>query len=121
MRNEAVTVTPSSSKAVASLNVALNNPDSKALDLVIDVTDAGAAGSLAVTIQGVDPTSAKKYTILASAAITAVGTTVLRVGPALTASANAVANFNVPRQLNILAAVTVNAMTFSIGANLIGG
>lgn len=65
--------------------------------VVIDLTAFTTAASLTVTIQGKDPLSGKYYTILASAAITSVSTTVLTVYPALTAAANSVANAVMPR------------------------
>jgi hypothetical protein len=95
-----------------------NNGGAKYMDLVIDIT-AYTAGSLTVTVQGVDPASGKKYTILASAALAAVATTVLRIGPALTAAANVAANYSLPAQLNVSVAVgDATSITYSIGASL---
>lgn len=90
-----------------------------ACHLVIDITGY-TAGSLTVTIQGVDPESGKKYTILASAALAAAATTVLKVGPGLTASANAVANDFLPKQINInFNHADAAAITYSAGLNVI--
>lgn len=70
---------------------------------VIDVT-AAAAPSVVFTISGVDRLSGQVYTVLASAAIVGTGTTVLRVGPALTAAANLVANDCLPPIIRVTAA-----------------
>src|SRR5881227_2846761 len=59
----------------------------KFLHLIIDITAITATGTITVTIYGVDPVSGKIYVILASAALGAVATTVLKVGPGLTAAA----------------------------------
>jgi len=68
----------------------------------IDVTALTAGASLVFTIAGVSPTgSASVYTILASAAITATGLTVLRVHPQLTAAANTIAKDVLPAALKV--------------------
>jgi hypothetical protein len=56
----------------------------------------GTSPTLTVTIQGKSPGSGQYHTILASAAISATGLTVLRVYPGLTAAANTVANDALP-------------------------
>ncbi len=68
---------------------------------VIDVTAATATPSVVFTIQGVEPISGNKWTILQSAAITGTGTTVLRVYPTLTAAANTIAQDILPQGINI--------------------
>lgn len=107
----------------ANLDVPVVNPDAKGLHLIIDITTAnmgGGAGSIIVTIQGIDEVSGKKYTILASVALGAVATTVLRVGPGLTAAGNTVANDMIPHKFNInIAAQNANPMVYTIGAQLI--
>jgi hypothetical protein len=75
---------------------------SKAGVFVIDATTAGSP-SVVFTILGVDPLSGKTWTILASAAITSTGTTILRVDPGLTASANLIAKDVLPQGVNVTA------------------
>lgn len=92
-----------------------------ALILVIDVTAIVTAPTITVTIAGVDRVSGKTYTILASAAIVAVGTTVLKVGPGLPATANVSTNDYLPPVFR----VTVthgngNSITYSVAALLCG-
>ena len=91
----------------------------RGLHLIIDCTAASDTPSVVFTIQGVDRVSAKVYTILASAAITGTGTTILRVGPGLTASANVVANDVLPPVIRILAThADTDSLTYSVGASL---
>jgi hypothetical protein len=88
----------------------------KYLHLIIDITNVGGAGTLTVTILGFDPVSGKFYTILASTALAAVATTILKVGPALTAAANLVANDFMPVSWGCQVVVGGNAVVFSLGA-----
>lgn len=69
----------------------------------IDVTAVSATPSVVFTISGVSPAGDSVYTILASAAITATGLTVLRVSPHLSASANAIAQDILPASLRVTA------------------
>jgi hypothetical protein len=98
----------------------LHNPYGRGVKLVVDVTAVSGTPSLVVTLQGHDPSSGKNYTILASAAITAVGTTVLTVYPGLTVAANSVANDVLPIQWNVKAVIsgTTPSVTATVGASL---
>lgn len=88
--------------------------------VVIDMTAVSGAPSLTCTIQGKDELSSKYYTILASAAISTVSTTVLRAGRGFTASANAVANDVIPRvwRVNCVHG-TADSITYSVGASVL--
>lgn len=89
------------------------------LHLVIDVTAVTLTPSITVTIQGVDRTSGKVYTILASAAITATGTTILKVFPAATAAANLVANDLLPPIFRITVThADADSITYSVADQL---
>lgn len=89
------------------------------LVLVIDVTAVTATPSITVTVSGVDRVSGKVYTILASAAITATGTVVLKIGPGLTAAASLVANDLVPPVFRVsVAHGDADSITYSIGGML---
>jgi hypothetical protein len=89
---------------------------SKGCLLFINVTSV--TGSLTVTLQGVGPTGTA-YTILASAAISATGQTVLRVYPGLTASANVAANDVTPITAQISSVVATGPVTATISMQLI--
>lgn len=80
----------------------------------INVTAATDSPSVVFTIAGVDPTGAA-YTILASAAITGVGATVLRIHPALTAAANTIAKDVLPQAIKITAThADADSITYSV-------
>jgi hypothetical protein len=87
--------------------------------LTIDATAAAATPSVVFTIEGKDLASGKYYTILASAAITGTGTTILRVSPGLTAAANTIAKDFIPFvwRLKVVAA-DADSLTYSVGAHL---
>ena len=80
----------------------------------IDVTAVVSSPSVVFTIAGVSP-SGTAYTILASAAITGTGLTVLRVSPQLTAAANTIAKDMLPAALKITATHgNANSITYSM-------
>jgi hypothetical protein len=89
---------------------------SKGCLIFINVTSV--TGSLTVTLQGVGPTGAA-YTILASAAISATGQTVLRVYPGIAASANVSANDVTPITAQLSSVVATGPVTATISMQLI--
>lgn len=96
------------------------NPDARGLHLIIDVTSVTLTPSVVFTISGKDPLSGKYYTLLTSAAITATGTTVLKLYPGLTAAANTVASDVLPRTWRVTATHgDTDSITFSVSANLL--
>lgn len=91
--------------------------DTDGLVVVINVTAASATPSIVATIKGVDPVSGATWDILASAAITGTGTTVLRVHPQLTAAANTIAKDVVPSYWTVAVVhADADSITYSIGA-----
>lgn len=86
----------------------------QAAHIVVDIT----AGSpkLIVTVKGKDAASGKGYTLLTSAELTS-GTTVLKVGPELTAGTN-IAKDYLPYQFYVDVTLSGTA-TYSVGASLI--
>jgi hypothetical protein len=109
------TLLPSAARTAAIQTAAMLNEDSQYLDVIVDIT-AWTAGSITLTLQGQDPASGTWYTLLASAALAAVATTVLRIGPGLTAAANLVANVALPRTWRVSVAVGgAQSITYSIG------
>jgi hypothetical protein len=96
------------------------NHCARGLVAVIDVTAVTGSPSVVFTIQGYDEVSNKYWTILASAAITGTGTTVLRAYPGLTAVNNAVANDVLPQKWAIDATHTGNdSITYAVTAYLV--
>lgn len=81
----------------------------------IDVTAASLTPSVVFTIAGVSPAGDSVYTILASAAITGVGLTVLRVSPQLTAAANTIAKDMLPSAIKVTAThADTDSITYSM-------
>lgn len=88
--------------------------------LIVFVNITAVTGSLTVTIQGKDVVSGQYYTILASAALTGTGLTVLKIYPSLTAAANLVANDVVPTVYRITAVVATGPVSATISAVSLG-
>jgi hypothetical protein len=97
----------------------LENLSSRGAHIVIKIT--GLTGTSATfTVQGKDALSGDYYTILASAALTGTGTTVLRIYPGLTASANLVASDVIPRFFRvIMTAASLTDLDATVGVSLI--
>lgn len=117
-----VTVLPSAARTATPDTQEFDlGPGARGLHLVIDATAVTATPALTVTVAGVDRVSGKTYTILASAAIATVSTTVLRIGAGLTAAANAVANDLVPPVIRITCAHgDSDSITYSVAALICG-
>lgn len=95
--NVAGTTATIGTTAVSSVDVQTGN----AVKAVIILNIASyTSGSLTVTVSGVTA-QGFVYTLLASAAVSATGQTVLRIFPGATPSANAVANDAIPRVMRI--------------------
>lgn len=102
----------------------IDNISSSGAHVVIDITAiTGTTPTATFTVQGKDPVSGKYYTILASAALNATGTTVLRVGPGLTAAANLVANDILPPVIRVIVAIggTTPSVTATVSLLMIDG
>lgn len=83
----------------------------------INVTVVDATPSVVFTLEGQDPLSGTWYTILASAAVTATGLTILRVYPGATAAANLVADDVLPAKWRVKAVHgDADSITYSVGA-----
>lgn len=79
----------------------------------INVSAVTATPSVVFTIYGVSPQGVD-YSILASAAITGTGLTVLRVSPQLTAAANTIAKDILPQAIKVTAThADADAITYS--------
>jgi hypothetical protein len=96
------------------------NSYARGVEVIVDMTVDGGTDTVTVTIEGKDPASGKFYTILASTALTAVATTVLRVYPGLVVAANATANDVLPKVWRVTCTHSgVQSFTYSVGANLV--
>jgi hypothetical protein len=99
--NQDLTAKVFTATGASTVTADLVNLAGRGIKVVIDITAVGGSPSAVVTVQGKDPTSGKFYTLLASAAITGTGTTILNVYPGMTAAANLVASDIVPRNFRI--------------------
>jgi hypothetical protein len=89
------------------------------LRVVIDVTAIASTPSVVCTIDGQSPTSGKYYTMLTAAAVTATGTTVLKVGPGMPVTANVSANDVLPDTIRItMTHGNGNSITYTVAAEL---
>lgn len=89
--------------------------------IVIDVSAIADTPSIVVTVQGKDALSGNYYDILVSNAITATGTTVLKIYPGIGAIANAAASDVLPPIFRVsVAHGDGDSITYSISAQMIG-
>lgn len=98
------------------------NLGGRGIKLVVDITAiSGTGAQIIVTLQGKDVASGKYYSILVSAALTSVATTVLSVYPGLTASANVTASDVLPNIWRVQYAIsgTTPSITATIGASVL--
>jgi len=110
----------SGARTTATTSEDVTNTDYRGCHIIIDVTVDPASASITPTIQGLDSVSGKYYTILAGNAISAVGTTILKIYPGLIVAANEVANDILPNKFRISMAVAdTDSMTYSVAAILI--
>lgn len=88
--------------------------------VVVDVSAIVTAPSITVTLEQQDVASSKWYPLLTSAAITAVGTTVLKVYPALPATANVSANDVLTETMRVsVTHANGNSITYSVSVHLV--
>ena len=92
----------------------------KYLNVVLDMTTVGT-GSVTLTINGKDPASGKYYLILAGAVVSSNSTNRYKVGPTVTASANAIAQDYLPKTIQlVVTANNANSATYSLGYSITG-
>jgi hypothetical protein len=116
---DGIAVAPSAARTVTTTFGTFVNVNHRALHIVVGVTVIGA-DDLTIEIQGrqlFPPFSF--YPLLTSLAITAVGTTVLKVGIGFTPIANLTANDMITAVWQVVATHSgVDPITYSINANL---
>lgn len=118
--NRSVTLLASAARTATVATSDQSNNDHRGCVVIINVSDSADTPSVVATIQGKDELSGVYYTILASAAITGAGTTVLRVFPGATIAANLVANDVLPStwRVNFVAA-DADSLTYSAAAQMV--
>jgi hypothetical protein len=109
-----VGILPSAARVAAvDTPIVVNYNDARAGYFYVDIT---GTSSITVAVKGSDPVSGKTHTIVLSPILSANGTTILKVGPGLTAAANSVVNDYLAT--NWFVSVS-GAGTYSIGASII--
>lgn len=115
------TVFSSANRIDAANSTDQNNYTYRGAIVVVDITGFDGGTNVTFTIEGKDPESGKYYTVLASSAKTATGTTVLQVYPGMAASTNLKADQPLPKTWRV--AVTKNGtftnLTYSVSATMI--
>jgi hypothetical protein len=115
-----ITVFASAERTATAASAVFNADGYRGLHLIIDCTAVTDTPSVVFTIQGYSGLGNDFYTILASAAITGTGTTVLRVFPGATAAANVVANDALPSVWRVNAVhADADAITYSVQASML--
>lgn len=118
--NENIPILPSLARTATVTGDDIKNLLSRGLHLIIDVTSITSTPSVVPKIQGKDPVSGKYYDLLTGAAITATGTTVLKLFPSATASANVAVNDFLPSVFRVVMThANSNSITYSISANML--
>lgn len=117
--NRSVTLLASAARTASVATDDQSNSQHRGVVVIINATAATSTPSVVATIQGKDELSGAYYTILASAAITGTGTTVLRVFPGATNASNLVANDVLPSTWRVnLVAADADSLTYSVAAQL---
>ena len=100
------TLYPSAARTVLQTGATMKNDiGAVALHVYIDWTVEADTVTLTFTVQGRTSPNSPWYTLLASAALTAVADVHLRIDPRLTASANLIAQDAVPAEWRVNVAV----------------
>ena len=107
----------SAARTVTVSSPKFDSPGARTLTVAIDMTAVSGTGSNVYTIERYNPIGDDWTTVLASAAITATGNTVLVVDPAVTVVANTTASTSVPFTWRVtVTAGTADSMTYSVYA-----
>lgn len=111
--------------ASAARTAAVNSADfvnynARGIHVITDISALTATGQITVTLEGKDPISGNYYDLLIGATLTATGTSVLKLYPGITASANASASDILPRDFRVSVAVAnAVSITYSIAGVLV--
>lgn len=110
-----------SAARTASINSAdFVNYNSRGVIIIINVTAIAATPSITVSIDGFDTTSGMYYSLLTSAAITTVSTTILSIAPGLNTVVNSRLSELLPRTWRVsVVNADADSITYSIGASLV--
>lgn len=92
-------------------------PREVGLRIDIDIT-AFSGTSITFTVEYYENTSGTYKTLLASAALSATGHTVLQIDPRIAASANVALNAILPKRIRVTPSGTITSVTYGVVATL---
>lgn len=116
-----VTLYSSAARTATPTEAAFGAGGAHGLHLVIDVSAVAATPSVVPTIDGYDTLSDSWYNLLTGVAITATGTTVLKIYPGIAAVANASASDVIPNKLRlVMTHADADSITYTASAHLMG-
>jgi hypothetical protein len=116
--NTELSLLASAARTTATQSADQTNFNARGLHVIIDCT--AWAGNFTPSIQGKDPVSGNYYDILVGNAITAIGTTVLKIYPGIGAIPYGSASDILPRTWRVSIAVAgASSNTYSVGAALV--
>lgn len=106
-----------SAARTATVNYEQDGGDYETLTAIAVVTLDPASAALVFHIEGYDVASASWVTLLSSASVAGVGTTILQVGPDVPTVTNVSRTMPLPRRWRLRVAVAdTDSMTYSVGA-----
>ena len=118
--NTEETILASAARTATTNSADFTNYNARGAHFIVDVSAIAATPSITVTIQGKDPISSNYYDILVSSALTATGTTILKVYPGIGQVANGAASDILPRTFRVsVAHADTDSITYSVGAALV--
>lgn len=120
VQSEEVVLLPSGARTATQTSPDLQNLGGHSgLIVILDVTTIGT-GNITLSINGKDPASGKYFSLLAGAAVSSNSTNRYRISPTLAASANAIAQDELPPTFQIVVtANNANPVTYSVGYMLV--
>ena len=122
MRHFPKEIYSSAARTATPASVEIKTPIFNGIHLITDVTATAATPSITPKIEAYDSVSGKWYELVSGAAITATGTSVLKLGDDLEAVSNTVANDYLPGKIRItMTHADADSITYSVGANLFEG
>ena len=110
----------SAARTATPVPAELTTEGARGLHLVITVTAVTATPSVVPAIEGYDPLSTTWYTLLTGVAITATGTTILKIYPGIATLANGAASDVVPETIRVVMTHgDSDSITYSVAAHLV--
>lgn len=117
--NAEETVYASAARTATPTAVTMSSKGRSRLHLVIVVSSVTSTPSVVPTIDAYDTVSNSYYNLLTGVAITATGTTVLKIGPGLGAAANTSAADFLPNLWRVtMTHGNANSITYTVSAHM---